>query len=127
MLIDIEKLYDHKTKTTINISNKGLDCKEVSKLLLKNKVLSDVITKHSVIKNNETNEYEIENGCLINVYGIKPEYIRDLVWVPLKYEFCLNCCHINVDSGINVNDIIKRQSKIIDGCIKKWLHQTINE
>ena len=121
MLIDIEKLYDYTTKTTINISNKGLDCKEVSKLLLKNRVLSDVITKHSVIKNKETKKYEIENGCLINIYGIKPEHIHNAVWVPLKYEFCLKCCHINVDSGINVNDIIKRQSMKIDGCIKKLI------
>lgn len=128
MLIDIDKLYDHKTKATINVSKKGLKCHEISKLLLKYNVLSDVITKHSVVKNKKTNAYEMENGCLINIYGVKSEHIKNLVWVPLKYEFCFNCCHINITKEID-NDKINIYNNVYDnekvktifiGCVNRW-------
>ena len=99
MKYDTEKFYDHTTKTTINISKKNYDkfnCLRVAKFLVKQKVLSDVTTSMSIVEDKKTKEYGIEYGCLINVHGIKPKYIKDLVWIPLKCHFMLDCSHIEI-------------------------------
>ena len=81
-----------------------------------------------IVKNKKTNAYEMENGCLINIYGVKSEHIKNLVWVPLKYEFCFNCCHINITKEID-NDKINIYNNVYDnekvktifiGCINRW-------
>ncbi len=41
-------------------------------------------------------KYEIEKGCNITLCGLNEKYIESLVWEPLKKEFNLNCCHINM-------------------------------
>jgi len=102
MKYDAEKFYDYKTKTTINISKKnydGFNCFRVAKFLVKQKVLSDVSTSMSIVKDEKNKEYGIEYGCLINVHGVKPKYIKDLVWTPLKCYFMLDCCNIKIHSS----------------------------
>ena len=105
---DINEFYDHLTETTINISKsrkypQNFNCWKVAKFLLKENIISDVTTSTSIVGNldktgNNKPAFAIEHGCQINVHGIKPKYIKSLIWEPLKYEFMLDCCNIKINT-----------------------------
>tara|TARA_B100001094_G_C17654549_1_gene541301 strand:+ start:99 stop:443 length:345 start_codon:yes stop_codon:yes gene_type:complete len=82
------------TTSKLSISNKNLDCNEVSKLLLEMGVCSSIIENKSIVYNN--NKYNIENGCMISINGLKSEHIESRVWNPLKSRFNLGCGHLEI-------------------------------
>lgn len=100
--------YDNTT-SVLNISSKTINCDKIINILLKNNVISNIKKNKSIICNNE--KCWFENGCEITLCGLKPEYIENDVWKPIKKETDLKCAHLN----------IKGQYK---GCILNFLRKS---
>ena len=88
----------------LNISNKGLNCLNVVKTLLKCNIEANVTQNVSTICNPK--KCWLENGCTIKTTLKNKEEIKNL-WHTLEYKYQLNCAHLNVNNEYN-------------GCIKKY-------
>jgi hypothetical protein len=105
----MERFYDYNTVTEMSISKKDMkkDCSDVIRILKKNNINCTVTSNTTLfLKNGKINE---ENGCNINIFGIKEKYIKPLVWIPLKYGLLLDCAHLK---------IYENDELLFNGCIK---------
>ncbi len=73
----------------------------MKKLLIESKITPN----YSIDCKN--NVYQIERGCSIEIYNIKPSQIKSKVWYPLKEKYNLDCAHLFIEN-------------IYNGCINKF-------
>lgn len=110
--------FEDGTNSILHISSKNIkdDCSDVINALNRNHILFHYnVTPNKTIRYKD-NKRIYENGCRINIMGIKKKWIKPIVWVPLKYELMLNCGHLKINTYLSNNTWFGGY----DGCINKF-------
>lgn len=77
----------------LSVSSNNMNCNNIAKFLLKQKVVSNVTPNISIVPYKD--DYIIENGCQILLTNfINKKYLEEKVWIPLKNEANLSCAHV---------------------------------
>ena len=79
------------SKKPSNHWNLGPGCAKVISILKNQKIISSITPNKSIQCDN--NNCWIEWGCRITT-SLKPEYIKPMIWKPLKKELELDCAHL---------------------------------
>jgi len=75
----------------VDVHKSWSGCAKVISILKKQKIISS-ITPNKSIQCDENNCW-VEWGCRITT-PLKPEYIKPMIWKPLKKELKLDCAHL---------------------------------
>lgn len=93
------------TTSILNVSSKSIDkdCNSIIESLSKSRILFNYsVTPNTTIR-YKNDKLIKENGCKITINGVKKEWIKPLVWVPLKYDLMLKCGHLKIDTYLSGN------------------------
>ena len=80
----------------ISHNSLGSDCQNITEAMRQLGVSSNVTTNKSIVWDNLLNRWNEENGCKVTLGGLKPEKIKDLVWLPLQKRFNLDCAYLTI-------------------------------
>ena len=87
---------EDNTTSTIVVSSKRLrNCDKVVDFIKSLKVSANIKDNRSVI----CNSYDcwLEYGCDITLTGLKSEFIKNDVWMPLSKHFGFDCAYLKVN------------------------------
>ena len=86
------------TSSDIYISHRSLgkDCQNVIDAMRQLGISSNVTPNKSIVWDKLLNRWYEENGCKVTLGGLKPEKIKDMVWLPLQKRFTLDCAFLSI-------------------------------
>ena len=86
------------TTSEIYISHSTLssDCRNVIDTVRQLGISANVTPNKSIVWDKLLNRWNEENGCKVTLGGLKPEKIKDSVWLPLQKQFCLSCAYLTI-------------------------------
>ena len=85
--------YGHES-SNLRICSKTLDSDQVIAILMENGVSATVTSSKTIMRNKK--KLWIENGCDIQIHGLKSNLFEEKLWIPLRDTFGLKCGFLNI-------------------------------